>query len=481
MPTSPTASAHTTDTVDVAVVGAGTAGLAAWRAASEHTPRVMLIESGHHGTTCARVGCMPSKLLIAAAEAAHHARHASPFGVMASVSVDGRAVMNRVRSERDRFVGFVLDSVQRIDPSQKLHGHAKFTAPGVLDIDGRTLRARSVVIATGSSPFVPKTFANLGDRLVINDDVFSWHTLPASVVVFGTGVIGLELGQALARLGVRVRLFGRGGTVGPLTDPGVREALLTSLRSEVPIDPDATVHSIKRVGDKVEVTFEQDGRAVTESFEYLLAATGRRPNLSGLDLHLSGVTLDEKNRPKHSRDTLLAEGAPVFFAGDVTDDVPLLHEAADEGRIAGDNAGRYPDIEKGFRRSLLAVVFTEPQVAIVGEGFSSLSKRTDFHQNVVVGEIDFSDQGRSRVILQNRGLGRVYADRVSGRFLGAELVGPRAEHLGHLLAWAHQQGLTVPTMLSMPFYHPVIEEGLRTALRDAAKKLSTKTSQPLGA
>lgn len=123
-----------TKTVDVAVVGAGTAGLAAYREARKHTPRVLLIEAGHHGTTCARVGCMPSKLLIAAGEAAHHARHAGPFGVHATVRVDGRAVMERVRRERDRFVGFVLEGVEEIPADHKLHGRARFLAPGVLEV-----------------------------------------------------------------------------------------------------------------------------------------------------------------------------------------------------------------------------------------------------------------------------------------------------------------------------------------------------------
>lgn len=461
--------------LDVAVLGAGTAGLAAYRAAAALTPRVVMIEAGHYGTTCARVGCMPSKLLIAAGDAAHHARHASPFGVHATVSVDGRAVMDRVRRERDRFVGFVVDGVERIPDDHKIHGRARFTAPGRLEVNGQPLNARAVVVATGSSPYCPPLFEGLGDRLVINDDVFQWQTLPSSVVVFGTGVIGLEIGQALSRLGVRVRLFGRGGTVGPVSDPAVRASLLAALREELPVDPDAKVHSVKRVDDAVEVTFEEDGRRVTETFEYLLAATGRRPNLKHLGLEHSGVTLDDKGKPRYDRFTLLAEGAPVFLAGDVSDDVPLLHEAADEGRIAGENAARYPDVKPGLRRSLLAVVFTEPQVAIAGETLAALSKRLDVERDVAVGEVGFDDQGRSRVMLQNKGLGRVYADRATGRLLGAEIVGPRAEHLGHLLAWSHQQGMTVGQMLTMPFYHPVVEEGLRTALRDAAAKVSPPT------
>jgi dihydrolipoamide dehydrogenase len=470
--------------VDVAVIGAGTAGLAAYRTAAAVTERVLMIEGGIHGTTCARVGCMPSKLLIAAGEAAHHAKHAAPFGVKATVEVDGRAVMDRVRRERDRFVGFVIEGVDAIPEDHKVHGRARFVAPGELEIDGpdgkllRRIKARAVVIATGSSPFVPPMLEAIRDRLVVNDDVFGWETLPASVAVFGTGVIGLELGQALSRLGTRVATFGRRNTIGPLSDPVVRASALAAFREEMPVYPDARVHGVRRVEGGVEVTYDDlDGVTKSDTFEYALVAAGRRPNLRGIGLEHAGVRLDANGAPVFDRTTLQCEGrdggaSPVFIAGDANDDVPLLHEASDEGKIAGENAARFPTVSAGLRRSLLAITFTEPQLAIAGATFAWLANAKG--DDLVTGEVSFANQGRSRVMLQNRGIGHVYADRKTGRFLGAELVGPRVEHIGHLLAWAHQQQLTIDAMLTMPFYHPVVEEGLRTALRDAAAKIQKR-------
>ncbi|HEX4942937.1 MAG TPA: FAD-dependent oxidoreductase, partial [Usitatibacteraceae bacterium] len=240
---------HTLD-VEVAVIGAGTAGLAAYRAVRARGARAALIEGGPYGTTCARVGCMPSKLLIAAAEASHAIDHASGFGVHVTGTkrVDGREVMDRVRRERDRFVGFVLNGVEEIPPGDRVVGRARFVDRNTLDVDGHTrVTARAIVIATGSRPAVPALLEGAGDRLVVNDDVFSWDTLPRSVAVFGPGVIGLELGQALARLGVRVVVLGRGGRVGPLTDPVVRDAALRAIASELYLDPDAHVKRVTRV------------------------------------------------------------------------------------------------------------------------------------------------------------------------------------------------------------------------------------------
>src|SRR5688572_13092807 len=221
--------------VDVAVIGAGTAGLAAYRAAKAAGRRAVIIEGGPYGTTCARVGCMPSKLIIAAAEAAHAIERAPGFGVHGGeVRIDGREVMARVRRERDRFVGFVLKGIESIPEADRIRGYAWFLDPNTLEVvDGPVIRARAIVIATGSRPAVPPILENLGDRLIVNDDVFDWDGLPSSVAVFGPGVIGLELGQALARLGVRVVVLGRGGRLGPITDPYVHKAALAAFGAEL--------------------------------------------------------------------------------------------------------------------------------------------------------------------------------------------------------------------------------------------------------
>jgi len=161
--------------VDVAVIGAGSAGMGAFRAAKAWTDNVILIEGGEYGTTCARVGCMPSKLLIAAAEAAQAVRQAHEFGVNAGgVEIDGVAVMNRVRRERDRFVGFVMESVKNIPDTQRIRGRARFLDDHRIQVGEHTIvDARRIVIATGSTPSFPKFLAELGDLLVVNDDIFS--------------------------------------------------------------------------------------------------------------------------------------------------------------------------------------------------------------------------------------------------------------------------------------------------------------------
>jgi dihydrolipoamide dehydrogenase len=457
---------------DVAVIGAGTAGMGAWRAARAHTDRVLLIEGGAYGTTCARVGCMPSKLLIAAAEAAHGITQAGQFGVHGGgLVVDGQAVMRRVRAERDRFVGFVVDAVQAWPADCRLLGQARFLSRHRLQVGDHTqVQAQRIVIATGSSPSLPPGWRErLGDRLITSDQVFDWTTLPAAVAVVGAGVIGLELAQALHRLGVRVRLYGRAQKLGPLTDPALQRLALELFGQTLPLALGIREIDPQRSGDQVAVRSVDAQGAVHEAhFDLLLATTGRRPNVDGLGLHSTGLPCDAQGVPVFDRHTGQIGDSAVFIAGDVADDRPLLHEAADDGRIAGDNAGRWPDLRAQPRRTPLSVVFCDPQMAIAGTSHAELQASGVAFG---VGEVSFADQGRSRVMGRNAGALRVYGARADGRFLGAEMLGPAAEHIAHLLAWSVQRGDTVQQMLQCPFYHPVVEEGLRTALRELQRDL----------
>jgi dihydrolipoamide dehydrogenase len=204
--------------------------------------------------------------------------------------------------------------------------------------------------------------------------------------------------------------------------------------------------------------------------EKMLVSIGRRANTAGLGLEALGVTLDERGVPSYDPTTMQVADLPIFLAGDITSDRPLLHEAADEGRIAGFNCVQaHPQCFQ--RRVPLSIVFCEPNVAVVGQAFADLQ-----NQDLVIGAVRFDNQGRARVLAENTGMLRVYAAKPEGRLVGAELVAPRGEHLAHLLAWVMQKGMTVFDVLQLPFYHPVVEEGLRTALREVAKQV--KVSRP---
>lgn len=456
--------------VDVAVIGAGTAGLNARRAAERAGKRAVLIERGEYGTTCARVGCMPSKLLIAAAEAAHGVRHAATFGVHAErVTIDGRAVLERVREHRDRFVSGVVRGTEAIAEEDRLRGEARFVDANTLMVGGDVeVHAGATVIATGSSPWVPPPFEALD--VDVNDDVFEWEDLPESVAVIGTGTIGLELGQALHRLGVRVAFFNPFDELGSFTDPKLDAALREILADELALHLAVEGLEATRGEGGFELSWTEAGERRSARFARVLAAAGRRPNLEGLGLENTGLALDDRGRPPWDPRTCQCGDAPIFMAGDVTGHRPLLHEASDEGSIAGENAARFPTVGAHVRRTALDIAFTDPQIAMVGRPFSELPS------SAAIGEVSFVDQGRAKVIGRNRGLMRLYGEREGCVLLGAELLGPDVEHLAHLVAWMVQRRTTVQRALQLPFYHPTLEEGLKTGLRQLARALEVDST-----
>ena len=188
----------------------------------------------------------------------------------------------------------------------------------------------------------------------------------------------------------------------------------------------------RREGDAVALrSVLSDGRVEEAHFDFLLAATGRRPNLDRLGLEHAGIALDENGTPVGwDRRTARIGESTIFLAGDAAPDAPLLHEASDAGRIAGENAARFPFVAPRHRRTPIGVVFSDPQIAMVGQSHAQLSRAK---ASFITGSVDFTGQGRSRVAGRNVGRLNIYAHPLTGKFLGAEMVGPAAEHIAHLL------------------------------------------------
>ncbi|QMU61305.1 MAG: dihydrolipoyl dehydrogenase [Gammaproteobacteria bacterium] len=455
-------------TTDVAIIGSGTAGLNALREVEKAGLSWLLIESGEYGTMCARTGCMPSKLLIAAAEVSHTIDHADVFGIHAKdKTINAQSVFERVRSERDRFAGFVVKSTQARPEEFRIKGHAKFIDNNTLQVDDHTIiNAQSIVIATGSEPFIPPAFNKIKDDLLINDDVFELQEFPRTLAVIGTGIIGLELGQSLHRLGVETTFFSRSDQLSALTDPVVHSKAREVLSKELNFVFNSNITHADKSSSGIHLKWrDANDTEHSQLFDKILISTGRKSTLQHLNLEAVGLT-NEQVRQEWNEQTAQVGDLPIFVAGDAAGHRQILHEASDEGRIAGKNAALYPNTIAQVRRTPLAITFTDPQMALVGKTYSELQPK-----NIEVGEASYDDQGRARVMNQHRGIIRIYANKTDCTLVGAELFSPRAENLAHLLAWAVQQKMTIQQALEMPVYHPVLEEGVRTALRDVMNKL----------
>ncbi len=452
--------------VDVAIIGAGTSGLNALSQVKRARKSFVLINGGPLGTTCARVGCMPSKAFIQVAEDYHRREVFERHGIQGeeALGFDMEQAMEHVRDLRDIFVDRVISGTTDNLGEAFIEGYAEFVDPTTLRVGDKTIHASAIIVATGSRPIVPEEWRRFGDRVLTTDEIFEQPGLPERLAVIGLGIIGLELGQALHRLGVAVTGIDQLRSIGHTSDPKVNEAAVATIGKEMPLwlGHPATVEA---EGKQLRVSSGENSVLVDK----VLVSIGRRPNLDRLGLERLGLSLDSRGVPHYDPHTMQVEDLPIFLAGDITGDRPILHEAGDEGRIAGYNASHSPIL--AFRRKTpLAITFCDPNIATMGTPWSELEGRED----VVAGEMRLGPVGRALIMAKNRGIIRVYADKVSGRLLGAEMIAPRGENLAHLICWAIQQERTVFDLLKMPFYHPVIEEALQAALYDLVTKVEAR-------
>lgn len=445
--------------VAVAILGAGTAGLYALSQVRRKTDDFLLINSGPLGTTCARVGCMPSKALIQAANDAHQRYF------FEKLVTDGSGALEKVRGLRDSFVDGLIKS--SIDPIRDrfIDGRARFVAPGVISVNDETVEAETIIIATGSRPVIPEPWLQFEDLILTSDNIFEQETLPASMAVIGLGPVGLELGQALSRLGVEITAIDELGSLAGLNDPVVNQQAVEIFENEFTL----------WLGEAAEIRKEEGRLRVSAGdrsvlVDKVLASIGRRPNIDGLGLDNLDLDLDEHGIPVYNRHTMQVNDLPLFIAGDVNRRRPILHEAADEGRIAGYNAVR-PTPVAFQRKTFFILSFCDPNIVEVGTSFDELDQ-----ERTAVGGFSLESSGRAIIMGDRKGLIRIYGRKDDGRILGGALVTPEGEHLGHLLTWAVQQGLTAGDLLKMVYYHPTLEESLQSALNDLVKQSGSPVS-----
>ncbi|MBI99895.1 MAG: dihydrolipoyl dehydrogenase [Halobacteriovoraceae bacterium] len=457
---------------DVVILGAGSAGMSARREVAKKTDNYRVFDAGKLGTTCARVGCMPSKVLIQAANDFYRKKAFAQEGIHGaeSLSVNMPETLKHVRSLRDRFVRGVMGGMESWMETHLERKYATFIDAKTLDVEGEKVRFKKAIVATGSTPVVPPNFKEFSEFILTSDDLFEQEDLPKKMAVVGLGVIGIELGQALSRLGIEVVGINRRQCISAVTDEELNKYICDKMCEELNINFTGVKELSKRDDTLIIDTFDGHRYEVGKVF----LSTGRSPNVEKCGLLNICNEVSTKRLPLYDKQTFqLKEHPHIFFAGDVNGDKPILHEASDEGKVCGYNAVR-DEVTPFKSRVPLAITFSDPNIGYAGKTSAVLDEEGADYQ---IGRVSFEGQGRSIVKLKEIGLLKVYGDTKSGKLLGAEMFGPDIEHIAHLMAWAIGNGMTVNQALSMPFYHPVIEEGLRTALRDLREKVEEKAPE----
>ncbi len=461
--------AHDNFQYDFAVIGGGSGGYAAARTASADGLKTVVIEGGEEvGGLCILRGCMPTKALLYAAEVLHLASHASPWGIRAEeVSFNFSRVMARKNALIKEFAEFRQAQLAS-GKFAFIRAMARFKDPHTLELsNGQTLTARSFLISTGSA-ISPSPLPQINDLHGLNSDTaLKLSHLPKSLLVLGGGAVAVEFAQFFARFGVRVTLIQRSPNILHEFDSDVAEALETVLRREgITLYTGTKLLDARRSGDRKEIVFEQNGQTVRAHADEVLYALGRIPNIGSLGLDHVGV---EVQYGRISTNPRMQTSVPhIYAAGDCTGLHEIVHIAIQQGEVAAQNIA-HPDRPRSMDYRLLTeIIFTEPQVAVVG-----LTEKRAHVRNIPyqVAKYPFNDHGKSLIMEAKDGFVKLLAEPLTGEILGGGCVGPVGGELIHEIIAAMAKRMTVHELAAMPHYHPTLAEIWTYPAEELAEKI----------
>ena len=434
---------------DICVIGAGSGGLSVAAGAVQMGARVVLIEGAEMGGDCLNTGCVPSKALIAAANAAQALRAGFAGVPGREPSVDFAAVKDHVQA--------VIDVIAPVDSQQRFEGlgctvlraWAKFTGPREVQAGDTTVRARRFVIATGSRAFVPPIQGVDKVPFFTNETIFALRDRPAHLLVIGGGPIGMEMAQAHRRLGCKVTVIEGAQALGR-EDPEMAAVVLDALRAEgIEIREGQGVVRLAGTEGAVEVTLA-DGTSVTGS--HLLMAVGRQAHLDGLGLEAAGVDHDRKGVTVDAR-LRSVSNRRVFAIGDVAGGLQFTHVAAyHAGIVIRQAVLGLP--AKATMRAMPRATYTAPELAQVG--LTEAEAREAHGDAVQVVRAEFAHNDRAIAGRQGKGLVKVMV--VKGRPVGAGIVGAQAGELIGLWALAISAKLKMSAIAGMVAPYPTLGE-----------------------
>ena len=460
---------------DLLIVGTGGAGTAAAIRGSELGAGVAIVEGADMvGGTCVNIGCIPSKNLI---EAAHHV-HVARTGFPGIQPCDPQVTWTEVLRQKRQIVETLrqekyLDVLASYEGVTLLRGTATLLGEGRVQVGEQAIKARKIIVATGTRPAVPPIPGLEGTGALDSTTAMELEELPKSLLVLGGGAIGLELGQSFARFGVKVIVVEAMERILPNEDPDLSEALASALKAEgLEIHAGVRVTRVARENGAYTVQVE-DGSLVGEiRAEQLLVATGRKPNTAGLGLAEAGVETDAKDFILV--DEFMRTSSPnIFAAGDVTGGPGYVYVAAYGGGIAAQAALAKVSGEEAIPADLSAtprVTFTDPQVAAVG--LTEAEARTAGMKPKVT-SLPVEYLPRAFVSYRRRGVIKLIADSESDRLLGAHIVAPNAGDIIGEVTLVVRFGLRVQEVVSTMHPYLTWAEGIKLAgqtfTKDVAK------------
>ena len=460
-----------TKSYDFVAIGGGSAGFNAARVAVSLGLKSAVIDGARElGGLCILRGCMPSKTLLYMAEVLHLAQKGKTFGLKIS---SARADMKAIHARKKKIIAEFADYRMRALESGKfdlIRAHARFLDAHTLALsDGRRIRAKHILIGTGSKASVPPVPGLAAVPFWTSDDVLDLDFIPKSVIVLGGGIVACELAQFLSRIGSRVTLVQRSANILRDHSPEASVVVQRAFVDEgIELFAGTQLQRVAHDERGFSVEFVHDGKKITRRAAHLFNALGREPHTAALNLAAAGVT----TRPNGQIVTNKWQqtSAPhIYGAGDCAGPVEIVHIAIQQGELAARHAAGVKKLKPVDYSLLLNVVFTDPQLATIGLLESELAERgTPF----LSASYPFNDHGKSILMDANYGYVKVIAEPKRGRILGAEIVGKDAGELIHAFSGPLAMRATVFDLLRAPWYHPTLAEIVTYPLEEIAEMIN---------
>lgn len=452
----------TRDEYDLIIIGAGGAGSTAANHAAKMGKHVALIERDKLGGTCLNYGCDPTKTLLHTAHLLYHAQHASKLGLhVPTAEADWTKVQAHVRQVLKTIRGGTLTQAKAGITAQGIDlfmGEASFTSAHEIDVDGKTLRGKHFIIATGTIPAIPKIEGLSETGYITNEEAVSLAKLPKRLVVLGGGPIGLEFAQMFSRFGVQVVMLEQSQQPLPREDRELALALCAQLNTEgirLEFGTEMRRGKSDQHGKHIHIR-NQDGTEDDLVADELLVAVGRRPALDTLNLKAAGVDF---NAEGISTNPSLRTNVPhIWAAGDITSKYQFTHVAASQGELVVHNV--FSKKPRSFDdRFIPWVTFTDPELARVGQTEADLQEANIPYR---VGRANFEKLDRAIATDQTLGSVKLLAG-ADGKILGGHILGANAGEVIAPVIYAMRFGLTVKMVADAILPYPTMAEAVRSA------------------
>ncbi|MBI3151500.1 MAG: dihydrolipoyl dehydrogenase [Chloroflexi bacterium] len=455
---------------DVVVIGAGPAGYVAAIRAAQLKQKVAIVDKQWLGGVCLNVGCIPSKSLLKNAEVAHTLRErGKDFGFsFDNLKLDYSVAVKRSRQNSDRLtkgVGFLMKK----NNIAVFMGEAKFKAKDTLtvtDKEGKAteLKAKNIIVGTGASAMVPPAWKVDGEKVVTYSEAILQTTLPKSVVVIGSGAIGVEFSTIWSAYGVDVTIVEMLPRVVPLEDEEVSKELEKEFKKRgIKIMTGHKVESVEATKTGVKVKVSAEGKETVLEADQALVAIGFRPNSKGLGLEEVGVKISERGFVEV--DEKMQTNVPGIWAiGDVTGKLMLAHVGSAMGIVCAENIAGAETITLDYEMMPRAT-YSYPQVASFGLTEAQAKERG---HNIKVGRFPFQANGKALGLGDYSGFVKIVVDEKYGEILGAHMIGPEVTELLPELTLARMMELTPHEIARNVHAHPTLSETLMEAAHGAS-------------